>query len=100
MFDPTRPIDDSAWLRGWTNIAQFVQRSEKTVRKYSQWGTEGRLPVFVDHRGPFAHPAALRQWMLDQILPAGVRERLKKRVSSRHVPAIPLRAVKANGSAG
>ncbi len=72
-------VSSGDWVRGWAEIAKIVGWSEKTVRHKSQWGVENRLPVSEDHIGPIAQISALRRWMLDQLMPAGVRGRMRRR---------------------
>lgn len=64
-------------LRGWYAIAANLKVSEKTARKLAQWGRECRCPVFEDYIGPFVRVSELERWKRDQILPTGVRGRMR-----------------------
>ncbi len=75
----TRPAGaEDEQIRGWFAIAAELQVSEKTARRLARWGTEGRCPVFEDWRGPFAMRGELDRWKRDQVLPTGIRGRLRK----------------------
>lgn len=76
MIDPSKPGEV---LRGWLAIAEFIEVSEKTARRWSKWGRENRLPVAEDHVGPIARVSDLERWKADQLLPYGIRDRLRLR---------------------
>jgi hypothetical protein len=71
--------EESSVVRGWKSIAAAIGVSIATARRRAEWGQGGRLPVWEDHRGPVATVSSLRSWMLDQLLPAGVRRRMARR---------------------
>jgi hypothetical protein len=49
-------------LRGWKDIAAYLEvsvlRAQERAKRYRD-----PLPVFFDHRGPFAYETALRDWV-------------------------------------
>ncbi len=49
-------------LRGWKDISAYLEVSEFRAQERAKLPRDP-LPVYYDHRGPFAYVSGLREWV-------------------------------------
>lgn len=94
----TAPLE---FLYGWAAICKRAGMSEKTAREMARFGREGRLPVYVDHRGRHVASAVeIDTWKRDRIrafgaqpygVPGQSEKKPRKHTRSRPLPSAPAR---------